>query len=549
MKSISLLILALTCASMAQARPTYGKHGIVVSASDLASQAGVEILKAGGSAADGAVATAFVLSVTRPYYGSLGGGGLLLTKFKDGIAALDYREKAPEKATEDMFTHGASSELGGLAVGIPGNVKGLFELHKKYGKLPWSKDIEPAVKLALRGFMVTEEFARTTKESLKDFTSGGKKYFLNQNNPLEVGDTFKQPQLAKALKIIQVKGADGFYNGTVATDLVMSVQKNGGILDTADLLNYKSTWMKPLSAEIFGATIYTMPPPSSGGALILSELKMAQALKTNEHKPYGSEEFHLLAEIMSRAFFDRQYLADPKFATVPVGDIYSDARVEKWIKTISPKKKENFDPKEFELNSIKTNSKEGNNTTHYVVVDSQGNVVSATTTLNDNYGSRVVSEKYGIVMNNQMDDFTTQLGKPNLFGLIQGKANLVAPGKTPLSSMTPTIIEKNGHFWMAVGSPGGPKIINSVFQVVLRALTTKLNIDQLIQAPRIHHQYKPDSINVDEMLSPDTKENLVKKGHTLVEGSWARVYSVRVTPDGLYEGAFDSRGEGGAAAY
>jgi gamma-glutamyltranspeptidase / glutathione hydrolase len=551
MKYFILICLTLTLESSVWARPTFGKSGLVVSANDLASQAGIATLKRGGTAADAAVTTAFVLAVTRPYYGSLGGGGLMLTRFHNEVLALDHREKAPRNSTADMYLKGlkTASTVGGLAVAIPGNVRGLFELHKKFGKLSWHDDIQPAVFLAKNGFMVTEEIARVTKGSFNDFSPQGKKIFSNQGNPLQVGDTLKQPQLAAAFEIIQKKGADGFYKGPIADDIALTVKHEHGILDAQDLKSYEAQWMKPLKQDIFDAQIYSMPPPSSGGALIFSELKMAEALKVQNLKPYGHEEFHLLAEIMERAFFDRQYLADPKYTTIPVDEIYRDSRIQKWVKTINPNKKTSFDPKDFEMDKSGVAGKEGSNTTHYVVVDRWQNVVSATTTLNDNYGSGVVTEKFGITLNNEMDDFTTRPGEPNMFGLIQGKANAVAPGKTPLSSMTPTIIDKNGKFWMAVGSPGGPRIINAVFQVTLHALTTPFNLDQIVQAPRIHHQWKPDKLYFDPTLSPDTQEDLAKMGHILSEGLIARIYAIRVTPDGEYEGAFDARGEGGASGY
>ena len=292
-----------------------------------------------------------------------------------------------------------------------------------------------------------------------------------------------------------------------------------------------------------------MPPPSSGGALLLEELKLSELLGVAGEKPWSASQFHLMAEIMSRAFFDRQYLADPQYTSVPADELYRDGHVQKWVGTIDKHKKTSFDPKNFELIGTPTGHPEGGNTTHYVVVDKDGNVVSATTTLNGDYGSGVATEKFGIFLNNEMDDFTTKPGVPNMFGLVQGKANNVAPLKTPLSSMTPTIVEKDGKLFLAVGSPGGPRIINAVYQVVFHALTTPANLDEIIQAPRVHHQGKPDKLYYDRALSPDTRDILEKMGHTMAEGYVARVYGIRVTPEGLLEGSFDARGEGGAAGY
>ncbi len=552
MKYFILICLTLTLEPGAFARPTFGKNGLVVSANDLASQAGIATLKKGGTAADAAVTTAFVLAVTRPYYGSLGGGGLMLTRFNNEVLALDHRERAPHKATVDMYLKApkGASLTGGLAIGIPGNVRGLFELHKKFGKLSWSEDIQAAVTLAKNGFMVTGEMARMIKETFNDFSAQGKKIFSNDSKPFHVGDTLKQPQLAEALEIIQRNGADGFYKGPVADDIAQTIKHEHGILDSQDLKKYEAHWMKPLKQDIFDIKIYSMPPPSSGGALLFSELKMAEALKIQNLKPYGQDEFHLLAEIMNRAFFDRQYLADPKYTTIPIDEIYRDSRIQKWIKTINRGKKTSFDPKDFDLGEGGISSNEGWHTTHYVIIDKWQNVVSATTTLNnDEFGSGVVTEKYGIALNDTMDDFTTRPGEPNMFGLTQGKANIIAPGKTPLSCMTPTIIEKNGKFWMALGASGGPRIISAVFQVTLRSLTTSFSLDQIVQAPRIHHQWKPDKVFFEATLSPDTQEALTKKGHFLAEIPIARVHAIKITPDGEYEGAFDSRGEGGAAGY
>ncbi len=544
MRNMFCFVLVLVATFNVWARPTFAKKGLVVSCSALASQVGADILKQGGNVADAAVATAFALSVTTPYYASLGGGGFLLIRINGKVEALDYRERAPQKSTREMFLGKPenASTVGGLAVCTPGNVKGLFELHKKYGKLPWTKLVLPAQKLAAQGFPVTEEFARMINENVKDFSPGGKKYFTHKGTPLEVGEIFKQPQLARALNIIMRKGASGFYSGEIAADIVDAVKSTGGIMTGDDLTQYKVRWMEPLHAKVFDSEIYSMPPPSSGGALLLSELKISEKVKLGELKAYSLTEYHSMAEIMSRAFFDRQYIADPQFSKFDVSTLFSAERVSKLSETVHKNKKSIIKKQDFEIH-------EGTNTTHYVVADGNGNTVTATTTVNTEYGSGVFTEKFGINLNNEMDDFTTQPGKANTFGLTQSEINTVAPFKTPLSSMTPTIVEKNGQLFLSLGAPGGPRIINAVYQTIYHALHTNLNLDEIIQMPRVHHQYNPDKIMYDRTLSTEIVEGLHKLGHAVYEGNVARVYAVRVNSDGKLEGAFDSRGEGGIAGY
>lgn len=543
MKKLLLLICLWSLAT--EARPTFASKGLVVSASDLASQAGVRTLQAGGNVVDAAVTTAFALAVTRPYYASLGGGGFLLVRINGEVKALDYRERAPQAAKRDMYLNSSDDEastVGALAVATPGNVRGLFELHKKYGKRKWKQNLEAAIQLAEKGFALTEEFVRITNMTAKDFSGSGKKFFTNNGKPLKVGETFRQPQLAHALRMIANSGADGFYSGPVAQDIVHTVKAGKGVLSLDDLKKYSVRWMDPLKIKVMGSVVYSMPPPSSGGALLLSEIKMAERLELAAHKSYSADEYHLLGEIMARAFFDRQYIADPVFSTYDVKKLFSPERVSEWANSITLDKKNPIDKAKFEI-------KEAGNTTHYVVADGDGNAVTATTTVNTDYGSGVFSEKYGINLNNEMDDFTTKPGQPNAFGLTQSELNTVAPLKTPLSSMTPTIVEKDGKLLLALGAPGGPRIINGVFQVIYHVLTTDLDMDQIVQAPRVHHQYSPDKLYHDVTLSPEVVSALNKKGHVTEVKSIARVNAIKLNKDNLLEGAFDNRGEGGAAGY
>lgn len=557
MLTISRVVFVLClcfAAHSASSRPTFGKHGLVVSDSDLASQAGAQTLQAGGNAADAAVTTGFVLAVTRPYYASLGGGGFMVVRFNHELLALDHREWAPSRATRDMYLKAPrtnASTLGALAVATPGTVRGLFDLHRRFGRRPWHADIEPAVALAAQGFVVSEGFSRMVEENMERFSAAGKKYFLNKGKPYKVGDRFTQPQLARALMLIQKHGADATYENGIARDVIDTVKKEGGILEPDDLRSYKARWAEPVHARVFGVDVYSMPPPSSGGTLLISELKMAESIELSRFTPFGSQELHVMAEIMNRAFFDRQNLADPDNMRIRPDAIFSSKRIRKWVTTIDTKKKTDFERKEFAIaNTMSDRVREGEHTTHYSVVDADGNAVAATTTLNSSWGSGVVTEKFGIALNNEMDDFTTKPGQPNQFNLTQSALNEVRPGKTPLSSMTPTIIEKDGKLLLILGAPGGPSIINTVFQVSYRALTAPhYDLDELVQAPRIHHQHSPDTLFHDKMLSPDTRRALRDRGHSLSERRVGRVYAIRITPEGLLEGAFDARGEGGVSGF
>lgn len=541
--AITIFALTLAICNSIQARPLFGKKALVVSASDLASQAGIQAIKNGGNVVDAAVATEFALAVTRPYYASLGGGGFALIRINGEVMALDFRERAPIHSRRDMFLSGPenASTKSGLAVATPGIVSGFYTLHKKYGRRPWRENLQAAIDLAVKGFVITEEFERITAQERKDFTGSGNRIFDSAS--VRLGKTFRQPNLANALRIIQSKGAKGFYEGEIARDIVDSVKRQNGVLRKEDLTQYASRWKAPLHASIFGADIWTMPPPSSGGALLLSELKQAQIIELPKVPAYSAQEYFLFAEIMRRAFFDRRYLADEGFMKIPVETIYSDERAKTWASTIDKKRKSKIDGAKFELT-------ERGQTTHFNIADSEGNAVAATVTVNTEYGSGIFTEKFGINLNNEMDDFTTKPGQANTFGLTQAEANEVAPLKTPLSSMTPTLVEKNGKFLMALGAPGGPRIINAVFQGLYHALHTQLTSEEIIQAPRVHHQWTPDYIQHDTTISPTLLEELKNRGYETKSGSTARLYLIKWNENSsALEGAFDHRGEGGSAAY
>jgi len=553
-RNMRLIACLSTCflliyATTVWARPAVAPHGMVSSTSPEATQAGVEILKSGGNAADAAVAVALVLAVTKPYYGSLGGGGFMMVKFNGHeVEALDHRERAPKAAQPDMYTISKSptaSTIGGLASGVPGVVAGLVALHEKYGKLPWRKVVEPAIVLAKKGFHVSNEWAQITRDETEQFSKAAFTHYTNKTKTFpNTGDVLKQAALAKALELIKKKKNKGFYEGAVAKDIVSTVQKTGGVMTLEDLKSYRVRWLKPLQTTFKGEKVFLMPPPSSGGVVIYELLALAERLDLSARQPLSAAEFHLIAESMARAFSDRQLLGDPAFNKLPLNQLLSPEHIAFWAKQISLKKKMAVDVKAAAIH-------EGGNTTHYTVVDKDGQAVAATTTVNDDYGSGVVTEAYGINMNNEMDDFTTKPGQPNIYGLIQGEQNKVEPRKTPLSSMSPTIVlNDKGKVELALGAPGGPRIISGVFQVLYRCLTTDWDLDQAVQAPRIHHQFMPDKLYFDSFgHSPDTLAKLISMGHVVEAGKIAKVYAVRRMKNGMWEGAFDSRGEGLAAGY
>jgi gamma-glutamyltranspeptidase/glutathione hydrolase len=544
-------------ASNLSAKPIIATHAMVTSISREANEAGLKIIKSGGNAADAAVATAFSLAVTRPYFGSIGGGGFMLMKFKGHpVEALDHREHAPEKSSSNMFLttkNGDASETGGLAVAIPGSVAGLFALHEKYGKLKWEKLLQPAIDLASKGFIVSYEFSQITKEENARLSKAALKHLTTDEKTFpQTGTMLKQPALAKALKLIQKNKAQGFYTGEVANDLVQSISASGGIVSLSDLKNYKVRWLLPLKTTFNDHLVYTMPPPSSGGVFLVELLGLSKRLSLKNKKPLSADEFHIMGEAMARVASARSLLGDPDFNKLSLSDFLSGEHLDRLSKSINENKKTAFtpDPPLGKSQAI-GESHEGHNTSHFCVVDQEGQVVSATLTLNGAYGSGVVTTKFGIALNNEMDDFNTKPGKPNMFGLMQGATNNVEPGKTPLSSMTPTIVfDQHGQFELALGSPGGPRIISAVYQVLYHALTTDWDLEQVITAPRVHHQYHPDTLYYDQFgFSPDTLNILTSKGHKVSPATIARVYAIRRTKEGLLEGAWDPRAEGYAEGF
>ena len=541
---ICALIVSLSC-STAFSVPFEGQKIIVAGPSPYSAEIARDIYNQGGNVVDAAVAVALGLSVTTPYYASLGGGGFALVELGKGVEAIDFRETAPKAAHKDLYKDQPKNASidGGLAVGVPGIPAGLKALHERYGKLPWKKLFSHAEKLATDGFQVSGEWSTYATSEWKRFNSAGKRIFAKnqpEGQPLLPGDILKQKELATALRLFRDKGFDGFYKGQVASDVVQAVKATGGVIELSDMHDYKVRWLKPMETTYLGHTVYMMPLPSSSGVVMTMALKLAERMQLSTLAPLSSSEMHLWGEILKFSFRQRMDLGDPDFSKKNLQAIDYEGLTKQFVdkfKTNRVMKLENHSaqlPKETQ-------------TTHFSVLDSKGNSVAMTITLNGVHGSGVMTPRFGIMLNNEMDDFNTRPGQPNMYGLIQGDANNVEPGKRPLSSMSPTLVKKDGQIVLSLGSPGGPRIISSVLQVLHRVVGNNFDIDQAIQSPRVHHQFSPDKLFVDKRkVSPDVLSALTKRGHKIEESSVAKVYGVRVRENKILEGAFDSRGEGAA---
>lgn len=548
-KSCALLISLVLLAPMSWAIPAEGHKIMVAGPSPYAVDVAKKVSQMGGNAVDVAVAVAFTLSVTSPYYAALGGGGFALVKAKDSVEALDFRETAPAAYTKDSFAgleKNASTDTG-HAVGVPGIPAGLFALHKKHGKLPWARVLEGPIALAEKGFQVSGEWVRRT-ESEKSRLTSKKLFFTKEGKSYLPGDILKQPELARTLKKIRSQKEAGFYKGEVARDIVASVQKAGGKMSLEDLKNYKVRWLQPLEADYAGYRLYLMPPPSSGGLVIKTALNLIEKINLTQVPALSVDELHLLAEIQARAYRGRALLGDPDFHKNPLENLLSESYLSELSRSIRKEKVTTLAalPENFGADT----KKEHTETTHFSVIDADGSAVAMTVTLNGNYGSGVIAEKSGVALNNEMDDFTTRPNEPNMFGLIQGLGNVVEGGKRPLSSMSPTLVTKDSKVVMALGAPGGPRIISAVLQVLYRVLGRGTDVDSAIQAPRVHHQFQPNTLFVDkDKLPPETLQALRVRGHMIEESTLAKVYAVRVNKAGILEGAFDLRGEGAAGGF
>lgn len=531
---------------------------MVVSVEQHASQAGVEILRRGGNAVDAAIATALALAVTHPSAGNIGGGGFLLLRFADGRTTfIDFRERAPAAASRDMYLDVSgkvvpeASTVGLKAAGVPGTVAGLEYASRKYGKLPWSKLVAPAVRLAARGFPVSYELARSlssasTTKLLGRFAES-KRIFLRDGRPYQQGEKFAQRDLARTLKRIQRGGAREFYQGETARRLAAFTQAAGGLITLADLEGYQAVERAPVSGSYHGYQITSAPPPSSGGTVLLEMLNILEAVPLAEKGAQSADAIHWTTEAMRRAFADRaRYLGDPDFVKVPMRGLIDKKYAEKLRASI--------DPQHASLSSAVGAGDplpyESAETTHLSVVDKDGNAAALTYTLNGGYGCGVTAESLGFLLNNEMDDFSSKPGVPNMYGLIQGEANAIAPGKRPLSAMTPTIVTREGKLALVTGSPGGPTIINTVLNILLNVIDYKMGVQQAVDAPRFHHQWLPDELRAEPGFSPDTLALLKGRGHKVVtRGSIGDAHSIAVAPDGLLLGAADPRLGGKAIGY
>jgi len=556
-------VIAITWAALPAAgwadHVAQASHGMVASSQTLASQAGVQIMKEGGNAVDAACAVALALAVVHPAAGNLGGGGFMLIRMADGRAvAIDYREAAPAAATETMYQDvqgnilPGASLVGYRASGVPGTVAGLSLAHQKFGKLPWAAVVKPAIDLASDGFTLSDGLARELKSSrnLAKFPES-RRIFQRNGDFYRAAETFKQPELAATLERLANQGPSDFYRGKTAA-LIADAMKQNGLITRQDLAGYRAVVRKPLVGSYHGYQVVTMPPPSSGGVALLEALNLLSGFDLDSSGFDTAKTDHLLVESMRRAFADRsKYLGDPDFVKVPVSGLTSPRYADKLRATIS----------DSQASPSDTNGPgdptpyESSETTHFSVVDAQGNAVSNTYTLNFGFGSGVTIPGAGFLMNDEMDDFTSKPGVPNGFGLIQGAANAIQPHKRPLSSMTPTILVKNGKPILVLGSPGGPTIITSVLQVVVNVVDHGMILQEAVAAPRIHHQWLPDAIDVEEGAIPQAvREVLTRNGYRFSDGEgrhWGDVEAIAIDPQtALRIGVSDPRsGDAGAAGY
>jgi len=554
-----LLLLALTFSSCNLTTSpkvgALGDHAMVVSAHPLSTAVGLNVLKQGGNAIDAAVATQFALAVVYPRAGNIGGGGFSVIRLTDGsIAALDFREKAPAQAERKMFQDslgnvvGELSTIGHLAAGVPGSVAGMWELHQKYGSLPWADLVQPAIDLAFEGFLITANEAEALNEKQEDFRQANHyRPWVVRENGWQANDYVNQPQLAATLSFIRDSGRDGFYKGIVAQQIVKEMQRGNGLVNHEDLQNYEAIWRAPLVGTYRGHRVISMPPPSSGGIAVLQMLQGAELLNVGQYEHNSTNAVHLMAEIERRVFADRsKHLGDPDYFEVPVQQLLSpDYNAFRFADISIDQTTPSADIQGGEV------PYESPETTHFSIVDADGNAISTTTTLNLNYGCKVWVKGAGFVLNNEMDDFSSKPGVPNFFGLIGAEANAIAPGKRMLSSMTPTIVEKDGALKMVLGSPGGATILTSVFQTVLNVIDYEMTMQEAVSAKKVHHQWLPDQIKAEtDAISLKTIEELEQLGHSFeFVDKIGRNDCILVREDGRLEGGADPRGDDKAAGF
>ena len=546
-----LIAIVVSCQT-----PEQTPQSAVVSARAEASQIGIDILKKGGNAFDAMIATHLALSVCYPNAGNIGGGGFLVYRKADGtIGSLDYREKAPASADRDMYLDTVGnvipdkSTLGGLAVGVPGSVAGLTAIHEKFGSLPFKDLVKPAIELAEKGYVVTEKQAQSFSSKREQFIHvNGKE--TRYAYPYQVGDTVFNPELAGALKRIQADGRSGFYQGETADQIVAKVSATGGIITHDDLKNYQAVWRDPLRFSYKDLSLISMAPPSSGGVCLAQMMGMIEAYDIKQYGHNFPEAMQVMIEAERRSYADRsEFLGDPDFVSIPVDSLIDKGYLQKRMLDFS------WDQATLS-SAIKPGGivwNESDETTHYSILDKDGNAVSVTTTLNGSYGSKVYVEGSGFFLNNEMDDFSSKPGTPNMFGLVGSKANAISPGKRMLSSMTPTIVEKNGKLWMILGTPGGSTIITSVFQTILNAYEFGMEMQAAVEAPRFHHQWLPDVVVLEpNQFTQDQIQPLQEKNYTIEEKLTriiGRVDAIMIAEEGAISTGADPRGDDAAAVW
>lgn len=574
MAAAVLLVSAVPSLSLTR-QPVTAEKAMVVTSQHLATQAGLEILKNGGNAVDAAVAVGYALAVTNPCCGNIGGGGFATLHLADGKQLfLNFREMAPGAATEKMFLNQTGDVIpdlslkGYLAAGVPGTVLGLDTLLKNYGTMKRADVMAPAIKLAEKGFILTAGDVAIMGTSTKDFASQPNvaAIFLNKGQPWKAGELFVQKNLAATLKQIAARGPDAFYKGPIADELVKASSKNGGIITKADLAAYNVQELKPIKCNYRGFEVISAPPPSSGGVAICEILNILQAYPMGELGFHSAAGVHYMVEAMRHTFVDRNFsLGDPDFVKNPIDKLLSEQHAAAVRAKIDPEK---ATPSKDVQPGMAPH--EGDQTTHYSIVDAKGNAIAVTYTINALFGSKVIAGDTGFFLNDEMDDFTTKPGVPNLFGLVQGTTNVIAPKKRPLSSMSPTIVTKDGKPFMVLGSPGGSRIITITLETLMNVVDYGMNIQEAVDAPRLHHQWLPDEVAAEPFaLSPDTLKILEQMGYTIkVQSPWGAAEAILIGPPataapatsgndamvtsqpkpGLIYGAHDSRRPAGSAA-